>query len=67
MSLAYNTFVTLTNRPNYQLSGYNFSIGWKHVLYRKILDYELIPNVDFREDRNYVYNPGINTTINLNF
>lgn len=66
-SLAYNTFVTFINNPNYQLDGYAFSATWKHILYHKMLDYQVIPYLDFSQNRSYVGNPGITTNINLIF
>lgn len=67
MSLAYNTFVTSINRPNYQLDAYNFSVTWHHVVYKKILEYRVIPNLDFTQKRNFAMNPGVNVSIDINF
>lgn len=67
MSLSYNIFVTSKNRPNYQLDGYNFSVSWNHILYKRILDYQLIPNLDFAQARNFAGNPGVTLNVNLNF
>ncbi|MEN0060464.1 MAG: hypothetical protein AAGB31_16610, partial [Bdellovibrio sp.] len=67
MSLGYTISVTSINRPNYQLDGYNFSVSWRHILYKKILDYEVIPNIDFIQLRNFVGNPGVTLNIRLNF
>lgn len=64
---AYNTFLTFFNTPNHHLSGYNFSVAWNHTLYNKILNYEILPNIDFAEERNWTGNPGITLHVNLNF
>lgn len=65
--LAYNIFLTFINNPNHHLSGYNFSVAWNHTIYKKILNYEVLPNLDFSQDRSWVGNPGITLHVNLNF
>lgn len=67
MSLAYNIFVTFKNRPNYQVDNYNLSTTWHHILYKKILEYRIIPNLDFSQSRNFVVNPGVTLSVDINF
>ena len=59
MSLSYNIFVTSINQPNYQLQEYVFSVIWSHILYKNILDYQLIPHLDFHQDQGFAGNPGV--------
>lgn len=66
-SISYNLFLYSTNRPNYQLSGGNVSISWSQTLYKNMLDYQLIPNVDFAAEDNYRGIPGITLIFNLKF
>lgn len=66
-SLAYSGFVTFINTPNYQLNGYTVSLTWKHILYQRILNYQVVPYLDFTQNRSYVGNPGVTTIINLIF
>lgn len=66
-SLGYNVFISFINKPNYQLDGGNISVTWKHIVYQKILDYQVTPYVDFRQSRSYEGNPGITASINLIF
>lgn len=66
-SIAYNVFVNSISRPNYQLSSYSFSTSWSHILYRRILDYQVVPNLVFSAEENYRVNPGINLIVNLRF
>ncbi len=66
-TLSYNFFVTSSNRPNYQLAGYNISLAWKQVVYRRILEYQVIPNLDFHRDHGYVMNPGITLNVDIYF
>lgn len=63
----YNVFVMSVNQPNYQLDGYNFSVGWSHTVYKKILDYKVIPNWDFSQANGFVGDPGVNVVVSLNF
>lgn len=67
MSFGYNVLTSFINRPNYQLDTYNFSVAWRHLVYKRILDYEVIPNLDFRQSRHYVGNPGVTFNFNINF
>lgn len=66
-AFAYNVFVTSMNQPNYQLDGYNFSVSWNHTVYKKILDYKIIPNWDFSQAQGFVGDPGVNVVVSLNF
>ncbi|WP_155722485.1 hypothetical protein [Bdellovibrio bacteriovorus] len=66
-SLSYAIFVTSSNRPNYQLAGYNFSVTWRHIVLNRILDYDIIPNIDFVRETNFVRNPGVTVNVNLHF
>lgn len=59
MQLGYNLFFTSINRPNYQLEQYVFSLSWTHILYKNILDYQIIPHLDFSQDDWYTGDPGI--------
>lgn len=66
-SIAYNVFVDSISRPNYQMNGYSFSVSWSHTFYRKILDYQVIPNLVFTSAESYRGNPGVNLAVNLRF
>lgn len=66
-SLGYNFFVTFINTPNYRLEAVNLSAVWDHLLYKNILEYQVIPNLDFRKEHAFTLNPGIITAIKLHF
>ncbi|MFM6927887.1 MAG: hypothetical protein ACKOX6_05445 [Bdellovibrio sp.] len=57
-SMSYNTFATFINRPNYQLSSYNFSVLYSQTIYKNILNYQIGPNLTFASKYNYWGNPG---------
>lgn len=67
MAFSYNVFFSSNNQPNYHLEGYNFSFGFSHTLYRRILDYQIVPNIDFQEENGFRSQLGITFTVNLSF
>lgn len=66
-SLAYNFFLTFINTPNYRLDGVNLSVVWDHLIYKNILEYQVIPNLDFRNEQSFTMNPGVITAIKVHF
>lgn len=66
-SLSYSVFTSSNNQPNYHLEGYTVSASWNELIYKRILDYQITPHVDFPRDRNFKGIPGISLTITLNF
>lgn len=66
-ALAYNLIFNSNNRSNYHLESYNISVSYNKVLYKRILDYQLIPNVDFAEDLGFKGVAGLTLNINLQF
>lgn len=66
-NISYNVFFTFTNRPNYQLSSYNFSVLYSQTLYKNILSYQIGPNLDFASKYNYWGNPGGTFHLSLTF
>lgn len=66
-ALSYNVFFLSNNRPNYHLQNYSFSITWSEVIYRKILDYQVTPHLDFDEENGFGGLAGITFDIALNF
>jgi hypothetical protein len=66
-SLSYNLYFLSNNRPNYHLQNYSVGVSWSETIYRKILDYQITPYLDFDESIGYAGTPGVNVDINLNF
>jgi hypothetical protein len=66
-SLSYNLFFITTNRPSYMLQSYNFSISCSQLLYKRILDFQIIPNIDFVDTRDFKGAAGLTVVFNLNF
>lgn len=65
--LSYNIFFGSNNQPNYHLESYNFGITYSRVIYRKILDFQVTPNVDFQRAVDFKRVLGITFTVNLLF
>lgn len=65
--LSYNLLFGSNNRSNYHLETYSLSVAWSHVIYKKILDYQVIPHLDFLKDNSFKGVSGITLNFNLNF
>ena len=65
-TLAYSLFAYSNSRPAYHLQSYNFSVAWNQLLYKKILDYQIIPSLSF-SDPYFKGTAGISLVLNLNF
>ncbi len=66
-TLSYNAFTVYNNRPNYQIDSYNLAVIWKQVVFKDVLDYQVIPNLDFNRQQNFVLNSGITLNIDIHF
>lgn len=65
-SFSYSVYINSNNRPNFHLNSYTFSIAWSHSLYRNILDYQIIPHLDFFSS-HFMGIPGLIVNLNLTF
>ena len=66
-SISYNIFCDYNNRPDYHLLGYNLSVSWSEIIYRKILDYRVTPYLEFIGEKGFVGVPGLNINFYLTF
>lgn len=66
-SISYSLIFSGMNQPNYHLESYSLSLAWSQLIYQKILDYQLIPHLDFHRENGFAGNPGVVVNINLNF
>lgn len=66
-ALSYNLFFGSSNQPKYHLANYNFSVSYSQVLYKRILDFQLTPNVDFQRSINFKPRAGLTLNVSLNF
>lgn len=66
-SLTYSLLFSGNNRPSHHLESYSAAIAWSHLIYRRILDYQLVPHLDFVRERRFKGQAGLTLNINLNF
>ncbi len=65
-TLAYSAFTYSNNRDVYHLQAYSLAVTWNQMLYKKILDYQIIPALGFSE-RDFKGTAGISLVVNFNF
>jgi hypothetical protein len=66
-SMSYSWIFSGNNIPNYHLEGYSLAASWNHLLYRKILDYQITPHINFLRTEEFRGVTGITLSLNLNF
>lgn len=66
-TFAYSLFFLSNNRPVYHLEAYSLSVTYSQLLYKRILDFQLIPHLDFSTQRNFKGAAGLTFVLNLNF
>lgn len=67
MALSYILLFDSNNLPTYHLDSYDAAIAWNQLLYKRILDYQLIPHLNFAKANHYKGRAGITLNVNLNF
>lgn len=66
-SLAYSLIFNSSNRDNYHLESYVFSLAWSRMLYKKILDCQVVPHLEFARDLRFKGQAGISFNLGVNF
>lgn len=66
-AMTYGFFTFSNNRDNYHLDSYSFSTSWYHLLYKKILDTQLTPHLDFTRAESFKGQLGLTLQVTLNF
>ncbi|MBK9323071.1 MAG: hypothetical protein IPM97_09065 [Bdellovibrionaceae bacterium] len=66
-TLSYNILFTTTNRPSYMLESYNISVSCSQLIYKRVLDFQIIPNVDFAYTNQFNGVAGLTVVFNLHF
>lgn len=65
--LSYGFMFYSTNQPSYHLDKYIPSVSWNHLIYKKLLDYEFTPYLEFSKEHEFKGSAGINLNFNLTF
>ncbi len=66
-SFTYSLLFNSNNQPKYHLDGYSFSVAWNEVLYKGMVDYQIIPHLDFLFINRFKGNAGLTFAFSLNF
>lgn len=66
-SLSYSLLFNSNNQTVYHLEAYSLSVAWNHVIYKKILDYQVVPHLDFSRENSFKGMSGIAFNVGLNF
>ncbi|MFN8846235.1 MAG: hypothetical protein ACK5W9_05250 [Bdellovibrionales bacterium] len=66
-ALSYTTLFTSSNRPHYRLEATNISVGYNEVIYKRILDYQIIPNYEWARIEKFRGRWGLTLNLNLTF
>jgi hypothetical protein len=66
-AIAYNLIFNSNNLPSYHLDSYTVSVAYSQLVFKKILDIQIIPHVDFPKAENFRKNVGLVFNLNLNF
>lgn len=66
-ALSYSLIFNSHNRESYHLNSYSFAISWNHLVYRRILDYQITPHVDFQDERHFKPQAGLTVNVSLHF
>lgn len=66
-TLTYSLLFFSSSRENYHLTGYNLAVGWYHLIYKKVLDFSLTPNLDFSENLDFKGRAGVTLQVTVHF
>lgn len=66
-AFSYGLMFDSNNQTNYHLESYSISVSWYHLIYKNILDYQIVPFLEFARAKNFRATPGIVLVVSLNF
>lgn len=66
-AFSYNVLFSSHNRDNYHLDMYTVAATWYHVFYRRILDMQVTPHLDFADQLNFKGELGLTLRVTLSF
>jgi len=65
--LGYGIVFTSVNQPNYNLKSYRTFFIWSHSIYKKVLDFQLVPQVEFERIKNFKGVAGVTFNMIVSF
>ncbi len=66
-SIAYTWIYNCNNRDNFHLDSYGLAIAYSRLIYKRILDYQVVPHLDFAKEQTFKGVTGLTFNLNLNF
>lgn len=66
-AISYGINFYSNNQTEYHLEAYSFSVSWSHIIYKNLLDYQLVPHLDFVRDEHFRGFVGLIFELNLRF
>ena len=67
VNFAYSLVFTSRNQPSYHLENYVVAFAWNEQYYKKILDLQFIPQINFEKMNGYKGSAGVTFNISVNF
>ncbi len=64
---SYSLIFTSNNRDQYHLESYVFAFSYEQQIYKKILDFQVIPQLEFQKKNKFKGMAGVRLNLNLNF
>lgn len=66
-SMSYGFSTGSNNRTNYHLEYYSFSVAWNRLIYKRVLETQVVPHWDFTKDKSFRGAAGLVVNLSLIF
>ena len=66
-AMAYSLLFFSHNRDNYHLDAYTLTATWYHLFYKRILDIQLTPHLNYLHSNNFKGQAGLTVQLTLSF
>lgn len=67
INFGYSLIFTSNNRPSYHLENYVVAFAWNQQIYKKILDIQFIPQLDFQKEMGFKGATGLTFNVTLSY
>ena len=66
-ALSYSAMVISHNREVYHVNHYSLAVSWNQLIYRRVLDYQVTPHIDFYDLHDFKPTAGLAVQVRLHF
>lgn len=66
-NLGYGVVFTSVNQPSYNLKSYRTFFVWSHVFYKKVLEFQLVPQIEFERVKRFKGMAGVTFNLVVSF